>query len=91
MASLYFTQYRSRTGLATAGLHVYRSYYDRANKRVVKNHLGVVPMPGISLPPELVAQLSDEELQQVRVKMKAATLDAARRLRARAELFELAS
>lgn len=91
MASLYFTQYRSRMGLATAGLHVYRSHYDRATKRILKDHLGVVPMPGNSVPPELAARLSDEELQQVRAKMKAATLDAARQLRARAELFELAS
>jgi len=91
MASLYFTQYRGKTGLATAGLHVYRSHYDRSTKSIIKVRLGVVPMPGSCVPPELAAQLSVDELQLVRTRMRAAALDAARRLRAQAQLFESAS
>lgn len=88
MASLYFMQYRSKSGLSTAGLHVYRSHYDSANKQVVKTRLGVIPMTGAELPPTLVGKLSADELRQVVTKAKAVAMAMALRLRARADQIE---
>lgn len=88
MASLYFTQYLNKTGLTTAGLHVYRSHYDSANRKTVKTRLGVIPMTGAGLPPYLVAQLSADELAVVLTKAKTVATATARALRARADLIE---
>lgn len=88
MASLYYTQYRSKTGLSTASLHVYRSHYDRATKQVVKKRVGVVPMTGAGVPPELAGQLSADELLDVQAKAKGVMTAMARELRARANLLE---
>ena len=88
MASLYYTQYRSKTGLTTAGLHVYRSHYDSAAKQVIKTRLGVVPMTGAGVPPELAGRLSVDELLEVQTKARTVAADIARQLRARAELIE---
>lgn len=88
MASLYFTQYRSKSGLTTAGLHVYRSHYNSAKKQTVKTRLGVIPMTGAGLPPDLVGQLSADELHVVLAKARAVATATARALRARADLIE---
>ena len=88
MASLYNSQYRSKTGLTTAGLHVYRSHYDSATKQVVKTRLGVIAMNGAGIPPELAGQLSANELREVQAKVKTVTTAAARTLRAQADLIE---
>ena len=88
MASLYYTQYRSKSGLTTAGLHVYRSQYDSATKQVVKTRLGVIPMTGAGLPPDLVGRLSADELREVLARAEAVATATARELRARADLLE---
>ena len=88
MTSLYFTQYRSKTGLATAGLHVYRSRNDRATKQAVKRRLGVVPMTGAGVPSALASQLSADELRDVQTKLREVTTAVAYELRARAELLD---
>jgi len=88
MASLNFTQYRSESGLTTADLHVYRSHYDSANKQAVKTRLGVIPMTGAGLPPDLVGQLSADELREVQAKVKAVATTTALELRARADLIK---
>jgi hypothetical protein len=88
MPSLYYTQYRSKTGLSTASLHVYRSHYDRATKQVFKKRIGVVPTTGAGVPPELAKVLSAEELLEVEAKAKDVVEAAVRALRARADLLE---
>lgn len=88
MASLYYTQYRSKSGLTTAGLHVYRSQYDSATKQVVKTRLGVIPMTGAGLPPDLVGRLSADELREVLTKAAAVATATAQELRGRADLLE---
>lgn len=88
MASLYYTQYRGKTGLSTASLHVYRSHYDRAAKRVVKKRIGAVPTTDAGVPPELVGQLSADEFLNVQAKAQSVAAAMARELRARADRLE---
>ena len=88
MASLYFTQHHNKTGLATAGLHVYRSRYDSATKQAIKTRLGVVPMTGAGVPGTLASQLSADELREVQTKLREVTTAMACQLRARAELLD---
>jgi hypothetical protein len=88
MASLYFTQYRRRAGLATAGPHGYRSQYDSATKLAAKRRLGVVPMTQVGVPPAVPSQLSVDELREVKTKPREGSAAKAQRLRAGAELVE---
>jgi len=88
MASLYYTQYRNKSGLTTAGLHVYRSQYDRATKQVVKTRLGDIPITGAGSTPDLVGRLSAAELHEVLAKVEAIATATVRELRARADRLE---
>ncbi|NKI93496.1 hypothetical protein [Rhizobacter sp. SG703] len=88
MASLYYTQYRSKSSVTPAGLHVYRSRYDSAIKKVVKARLGVMPMTGAGLPPDLVGRLPPDELREVLAKAEAVASATVLDLRARADLLE---
>jgi hypothetical protein len=91
MASLYFRQTKTKTGVLAASLHVYRSFRDPASKSFLKVHLGKVPKSTREVPAELAAKLSADELLHVVAKIKEVSDQFASQLHAATEQLKAGS